>query len=135
VTYTNEQIEFLAKGCDDAGDPQVAIYLRAWLAERQQRAVVTPTDLARKVGDEYFRLCKLADRKPMAAGFWMEQLCAALQSAPSAAVSVPDDPDGFSAAMVLDEANNWTSRATGKQMLLNYAAFLAAAAPAQGEGK
>lgn len=34
------------------------------------------------------------------------------------------DPNGFTAKGVLDEALNWTSRATGKQMLLNYAAFL-----------
>lgn len=38
------------------------------------------TDMARKLGDEYFRLCKLADRKPMPAGFWMEQLCTALET-------------------------------------------------------
>lgn len=44
--------------------------------------------------------------------------------------AVPGDPSGFSAAMVLEEANNWTSRATGKEMLLNYAGLLAAA---QGE--
>lgn len=36
------------------------------------------------------------------------------------------DPTGFSAEMVLDEANNWTRRETGKEMLLNYAAMLAA---------
>lgn len=39
-------------------------------------------------------------------------------------VRVVKDPTGFSAAMVLDEANNWTARSTGKQMLLNYAALL-----------
>lgn len=42
-------------------------------------------------------------------------------------VAVPEDPTGFDAAMVLDEANNWTTRLTGQQMLLNYAAFLGAA--------
>lgn len=35
------------------------------------------------------------------------------------------DPAGFSVDMILDEANNWTRRETGKQMLLNYAAFMA----------
>jgi hypothetical protein len=35
-----------------------------------------------------------------------------------------EDPDGFDADMVNDEANNYTRRETGKQMLLNYAAFL-----------
>lgn len=34
------------------------------------------------------------------------------------------DPTGFSVAGILDEANNWTRRETGKQMLLNYAAAL-----------
>lgn len=35
-----------------------------------------------------------------------------------------EDPTGFDVRMVLDEANNWTKRETGKQMLMNYAAFL-----------
>lgn len=34
------------------------------------------------------------------------------------------DPTGFSAEMVRDEANNWTRRETGKEMLLNYADVL-----------
>lgn len=42
------------------------------------------------------------------------------------------DPTGFSAEMVLDEAENWTTRHTGKQMLLNYAAFLASVKPEAG---
>ena len=36
------------------------------------------------------------------------------------------DPTGFSAEMVLDEANNWTRRETGKEMLLNYGSILKA---------
>jgi hypothetical protein len=35
------------------------------------------------------------------------------------------EPTGFSVGMILDEANNWARRETGKQMLLNYAAFMA----------
>ena len=53
----------------------------------------------------------------------------AFAHAPVQASAVPDgwkDPTGFSAEMVKDEAENWTRRETGKEMLLNYAKFLAA---------
>ena len=43
------------------------------------------------------------------------------------------DPTGFSAEMVKDEAENWTRRETGKEMLLNYAKFLAASSTPQWE--
>lgn len=42
----------------------------------------------------------------------------------SGVVSVWKDPTGFSVEGIRDEANNWTSRETGKEMLLNYAAAL-----------
>lgn len=37
-----------------------------------------------------------------------------------------EDPTGFSVAAIRDEANNWTRRETGKQMMLNYADALEA---------
>ena len=52
----------------------------------------------------------------------------ALLALPDDTVSVTPfkDPTGFSIEMMLDEANHWTKRGTGKQMILNYAALIAA---------
>lgn len=39
MTYTNEQIEAMASGCDQCGDPAVGEMLRAWIAERKKMVV------------------------------------------------------------------------------------------------
>lgn len=46
------------------------------------------------------------------------------QPARSGVVREWKDQTGFSAEGIRDEANNWTRRETGKEMLLNYAAAL-----------
>lgn len=45
------------------------------------------------------------------------------------------DPTGFSSQSIRDEANNWTQRHTGKEMLLNYAACLEAMCAESREGE
>lgn len=39
MTYTNEQIEAMASGCDQCGDPAVGEMLLAWIAERKKTVV------------------------------------------------------------------------------------------------
>lgn len=65
----------------DLEDDLIALrdYIDAHLAA--QSAMRVDEAMARKLGDEYFRLCKLHGDKPMAHGFWTSHLFAALQAA------------------------------------------------------
>jgi hypothetical protein len=104
-------------------DLETLVEVKRILAERQQCAVVT---------DEMEKRAILAAEKWASDNGFIAYMAptgyvrAALESA-QLGVRVPEDPDGFDADMVRDEANNWTKRETGKQMLLNYAALLQAA--------
>lgn len=52
----------------------------AELAAILDRPVVVTSEDARMVADEYFRLCKQDDEKPMAHGMWTERLRLAIES-------------------------------------------------------
>lgn len=100
--YTAEQVEAEIASYAEEAFPREEIDLEhvtamlhdyaALLREREAAKVAGTEDIARKLGDEYFRLCKLANRDPLQAGFWIAQLRAALEAvAPMlASARVPD---------------------------------------------
>lgn len=104
----------------------------------RQQAAAQPASDTRAVVASLETACRtLQSKLPLGCAHLVGEVEAryALQSVIPMLNLTPEDPTGFSAEGVLDEAKNWTSRCTGRQMLLNYAAFLSASLETKkGEG-